>query len=253
MLCQQEGREAKEMLHTNAAVGSRSKTPRITVIIPALNEAETIGPIIDEVPKELLEESGYVVRVLVVDNGSSDATAQIAMERGAELIVEPRRGKGRAMMTGFKACDTDFIFMIDADYTYPATYIPEMLDLLQDGAAAVIGSRLKGKIEKGAMSRLNIIGNRLLTLMASILYQGKTCDLCTGLWGFRGELIKGLKLSATGFDLEADLFIQISRSGHSIAQLPITYRRRPTKQKLHSLRDGFRIGWKLIRGRFTRE
>lgn len=227
--------------------------PTIDIILPALNEAETIGLIIDEVPKERLEESGYAVRVVVVDNGSSDDTAQIAKERGAELIVEPRRGKGRAMMTGFKACDADFIFMLDADYTYPATYIPEMLDLLRDGSKVVIGSRLKGKVERGAMSRLNIIGNHLLTLIGNILYQGKTSDLCTGFWGFRGEVLKDLKLSADGFDFEADLFIQISRRGHSIAHLPIIYRCRPTKQKLHSLRDGFKIGWKLIRDRFIRQ
>lgn len=227
--------------------------PKVSIILPALNEAETVGLIIDEIPKEWLEESGYKVRVVVVDNGSSDDTARIAKERGAELIVEPRRGKGRAMMTGFKACNTDFIFMIDADYTYPATYIPVMLDLLQDGSHVVIGSRLKGKIEKGAMSRLNIIGNHLLTLMANILYQCKTSDLCTGLWGFRGEILKGLKLSADGFDLEAELFIQLARGRHSITQVPITYRRRPTKQKLQSLRDGFRIGRKLIRDRFGRQ
>ena len=229
------------------------KVPTIDIILPALNEAETIGLVIDEIPKERLEESGYAVRVVVVDNGSSDDTAQIAKERGAELIVEPRPGKGMAMMTGFKACDTDFVFMIDADYTYPAIYIPEMLDQLQDGFKVVIGSRLKGKIEKGAMSRLNIIGNHLLTLMANILYQGKTSDLCTGFWGFHGEVLKDLKLSADGFDFEANLFIQISRSGHSIAQMPITYRRRPTKQKLNSLRDGFKIGWRLIRDRFIRQ
>lgn len=236
------------MIYSDAA-----NKPRVSVILPALNEAETIGMIIDEVPKELLGQSGYAVRVVVVDNGSSDETAQIARERGAEVIVEPRRGKGRAMMAGFKACDTDFIFMIDADFTYPATCIPEMLDLLQDGATVVVGSRLKGKIEKGAMSQLNMIGNHLLTLMANTLYRGKTSDLCTGLWGFRGEVLKGLKLSADGFDLEADLFIQLSRVGHSIAQVPITYRRRPTKQKLQSLRDGLRIGWKLIRDRVVRQ
>lgn len=227
--------------------------PQIAVILPGLNEAETIGLTIDEVPKELLEQSGYAVRVVVVDNGSSDETAQIARERGAEVITEPRRGKGMAMRTGFQAVDADFVFMLDADYTYPATCIPEMLDLLQDGATVVIGSRLKGKMKTGAMSRLNMIGNHLLTLMANTLYQAKTSDLCTGFWGFRGEVLKDLKLSADGFDLEADLFIQLSRGGHSIAQVPIIYRRRPTKQKLQSLRDGLRIGWKLTRDRFIRQ
>lgn len=227
--------------------------PRVSIILPTLKEEETIGKVIDEIPRQALAQKGYDVSILVVDGNSPDRTREIAREKGAEVIIEPRKGKGRAMRTAFEVVDADFVFMLDADYTYPATYIPEMLDLLRDGSEIVIGSRLKGKIEKGAMSRLNIIGNRLLTLMANILHRGKTSDLCTGFWGFHGELLKNLRLSAKGFDLEADLFIQISRRGHSITHLPIIYRRRPTKQKLNSLRDGFKIGWKLIRDRFIRQ
>ena len=238
-------------METSYNVGTMSQ-PRVSVILPALNEEATIGKVIDEIPRQALAQQGYDVSIVVVDGNSPDRTREIAEEKGAEVIIEPRKGKGRAMQAAFQAADADFIFMLDADYTYPATYIPEMLDLLQDGSNVVIGSRLKGKIEKGAMSRLNIIGNRLLTLMAKILYRGKTSDLCTGFWGFRGEVLKDLNLSANGFDFEADLFIQISRASHSITHLPITYRRRPTKQKLHSLRDGFKIGWKLIRDRFIR-
>ena len=235
-------------MYTEGTMGQQ----RVCVILPALNEAETIGKVINEIPREQLETSGYLVRIVVIDNGSTDDTAVIARDTGAEIIVEPRRGKGKAMIAGFGACDADYIFMIDADYTYPATYIPVMLDLLHDGFHVVIGSRLKGTIEKGAMSRLNRVGNSLLTMMANILYRGKTSDLCTGLWGFRGEVLKGLTLSAGGFDLEADLFIQLSRGGHSMGDVPITYRRRPTRQKLQSIRDGLRIGWKLLKGRFTR-
>ena len=226
--------------------------PRVSVILPTLNEEATIGKVIDEIQQQALARDGYDVGILVVDGNSPDRTREIAEEKGAEVIIEPRKGKGRAMQTAFQAVDADFVFMLDADYTYPATYIPEMLDLLRDGSNVVIGSRLKGRIEKGAMSRLNMIGNHLLTLAANILYRGKTSDLCSGFWGFRGEVLKDLKLSADGFEFEADLFIQVSRRGYSIAQVPITYRCRPTKQKLNSLKDGFKIGWKLIRDRFIR-
>ena len=226
--------------------------PRVSIILPALKEEATIGKVIDEIQQQALAQKGYDVSILVVDGNSPDRTREIAKEKGAQVIIEPRKGKGRAMQTGFQAADADFVFMLDADYTYPATYIPGMLDLLRDGSKVVIGSRLKGKIEQGAMSRLNIIGNHLLTLMANILYQGKTSDLCTGFWGFRGEVLKHLNLSADGFEFEADLFIQVSRRGHCITHVPITYRRRPTKQKLNSLRDGFKIGCKLIKNRFIR-
>ena len=227
--------------------------PRVSIIVPALSEEATIGRVIDEIPREALAGKGYHVSIVVVDGNSPDRTRDIAEERGAEVIIEPRRGKGRAMQTAFRAVDASFVFMLDADYTYPATYIPEMLDLLQDGFHVVIGSRLRGVMEKGAMSRLNRIGNGLLTLMANTLYRGRTSDLCTGLWGFRGEVLNRLTVSANGFDLEADLFIQLSRGGYRIGEVPITYRRRPTKQKLQSIRDGLMIGRKLIRDRFARQ
>ena len=227
--------------------------PRVSIILPTLNEEATVGKVIDEIQQQALAQKGYDVSILVVDGNSQDMTREIAKEKGADVIIEPGKGKGRAMQTAFQAADADFVFMVDADYTYPATYIPEMLDLLQDGSNVVIGSRLKGKIEKGAMGRLNIIGNHLLTLMANTLYRGKTSDLCTGLWGLRREILKDLKLSANGFDFEADLFIQISSRGNYITHVPIIYRRRPTKQKLHSLRDGFKIGCKLIKNRFIRQ
>jgi glycosyltransferase involved in cell wall biosynthesis len=227
--------------------------PRICIILPTLEEEATIGKVIDEIPRQALAQKGYDVSVVVVDGNSPDRTREIAQAKGAEVIIEPRKGKGRAMQTAFQAVDANFVFMLDADYTYPATYIPEMLDHLRDGCHVVVGSRLKGEMEKGAMSRLNLIGNHLLTVMANILHGGKTSDLCTGFWGFRDEVLKRLDLSADGFSFEADLFIQICRRGYSITQVPITYRRRPTKQKLNPIRDGLKIGWKLIRDRFIRQ
>lgn len=134
---------------------------QVSIILPALNEAETIGRVIDEIPREQLEHSGYSVRTIVVDNNSSDDTGKVARDRGAEVIFEPRRGKGIAVKTAFQYCNSDYIFMLDSDYTYPATYIPQMLILLEDGFSVVIGSRLSGKREVGAMSHLNLRGGIL--------------------------------------------------------------------------------------------
>jgi glycosyltransferase involved in cell wall biosynthesis len=225
--------------------------PKILIILPTLNEEQTIGKVIDEIPKPVLEQAGYVVQILVVDGSSTDGTREIAQQRGASVIVERRRGKGIAVVTALSSVDADFIFMLDADYTYPAGYIPDMLKLLANHHA-VIGSRLKGRREKGAMSRLNLVGNHLLSLLAMVLYQRKISDTCTGFWGFRGEVVKNLNLRATAFDLEAELFSQLARKGYSIAELPIDYRRRYSPPKLRSLRDGTRIGWALITRRFRR-
>ena len=222
----------------------------ICIVLPALNEEENIGKVIAEIPRARLEERGYIVRILVVDNNSTDMTAQLARHNGAEVITETRRGKGRAMRTGFKQSCADFVFMLDADYTYPGSFIPDMLDVLLGGYDVVIGSRLKGSRAKGSISRMNIVGNHLLTFMARVLYFRKISDLCTGYWGFKGEVLSKLHLSAEGFNLEADLFAQVVKNGYRIGEVPIYYRRRNTPSKLNSMKAGLRIGWKLIAGKF---
>ena len=222
----------------------------VVIILPALNEEVTIGKVIDEIPTQELTQKGYDVKVVVADGNSTDKTRQIAEAKGAEIIIEPRKGKGRAMRTAFEQTKADFIFMIDADYTYPTTYIPDMLDILQHNNDVVIGSRLKGERENGAMNRLNVVGNYILTSIANTLYRTKISDLCTGYWGFRGEIVPQLHLSADGFDFEADLFMQLTKNNYHIVEIPIDYRRRPNETKLNSLTDGLKIGWKLITERF---
>lgn len=222
----------------------------VCVILPALNEEGTIGLVIDEIPIWEMEVKGYKTTILVVDNGSTDRTGDIASERGAQVVVEPRRGKGMAIRAGFDAAKCDFLFMLDSDYTYPAVHIPAMIEVLEDGCDVVIGSRLKGRIEAGAMTALNRLGNHLLALMTNLLYRTSISDPCTGCWGLRRDVVKSLKLEARGFDIEVDMLTGIARNGYRIAEVPIGYRKRKTRPKLNSLRDGFRIGKMLVRRRF---
>ena len=222
----------------------------VTVIFPALNEEETIIKVIDEVPVAELERKGYRVKIVVVDNGSTDRTGELASSRDVKVIMEPRRGKGRAIRTAFESVKGDFVFMLDADFTYPATSIPPMLALLEGGCDVVLGSRLKGQMEKGAMRTLNVIGNNLLALMANTLYRTRISDLCTGCWGFRSDVIKTLNLDAVGFDLEANMFIEIAKHGYRIGEVPIQYRKRKTPSKLSSIQAGYGIGRMLIKKRF---
>jgi dolichol-phosphate mannosyltransferase len=153
------------------------------------------------------------------------------------------------MRTAFDAVKADYVFMLDADYTYPATYIPEMLKLLQK-YPAVIGSRLKGKREDGSMRRFNTIGNYLLTWLANILYLTWISDLCTGYWGFRGEVIGNIRLTSDGFQLEAELLTQLRKKGYKIGEVPVCYRCREGKAKLSGLKDGLQIARFLIVRRF---
>lgn len=196
-----------------------------------------------------MESQGCCVGIVVVDNNSTDGTKRIAVARGAKIIEERIRGKGKAITTAFRSATEDFIFILDADYTYPATYLPQMLKILEN-SDVVLGSRLRGRMEKGAMTRMNWMGNHLLAFLANILFGTRISDLCTGCWGLRSVVVKDLKLDADGFDLEANLFAQIAKKGYRIAEVPISYRRRSTPSKLNSLRDGFIIGRTLIEKRF---
>ncbi len=225
--------------------------PKVTIILPALNEEKTIGKVIDEIPISDLEKAGYIIQVLVADGNSTDQTRKIAERKGADIVIEPRKGKGVAIKTALKSVDADYVFMIDADYTYPASYIPDMLTLLQE-YSVVMGSRMTGKREKGAMTRINTIGNYLLSLLATIVYQKRVSDVCTGCWGFQSKAIVGLDVKATGFELEARLFSRLARKGFSIAEIPIYYRKREGQAKLRPLRDGSRIAWTLIKRRFQK-
>jgi dolichol-phosphate mannosyltransferase len=224
---------------------------RVCVLLPALNEAATMGRVIDEIPVGELARAGYDVSILVADGNSTDDTRQIAARKGADIIVESRPGKGIAVITALGKAEADYIIMLDADATYPPDRIPDMLDLLQT-YDVVTGSRLRGRREPGAMRGLNLFGNWVLSLLATVLYRKRISDVCTGFWGFRAGVVKSLRLSATAFDLEADLFSQLARRGYSLAEIHIDYRRRANRPKLRWLRDGALIGWALITRRFRR-
>jgi glycosyltransferase involved in cell wall biosynthesis len=220
----------------------------VAVVIPTLNEERSIGKVIDGVPVGDLLKNGFKTAVYVIDGLSVDHTRDIAVQEGAQVITEQRLGKGLALQTAFLAVDADYVIMVDGDDTYPIAVATEMVCVLQTHDV-VVGSRLKGRIEPGAMTRVNIVGNTLLTLLARLLFYANISDLCTGLWGFRRDAIRRLELAAEGFELEADMFSECVLKGCSIAEIPITYRARHDRPKLASFRDGFKIGAFLFKKR----
>jgi len=225
---------------------------KVCVLLPTLNEAASIGQVIDEIPADKIINNGYDLDILVVDGQSKDNTVEIAKSKGARVIIEPAAGKAAAIHYAFTHIDADYIIMLDSDYTYPTKYIPDMVEKLQK-YPVVIGSRLKGKREKGALCLRNLIGNYMLTLLANILYLKNISDLCTGYWGFRKEVIEQLELDSVGFQLEADFLVQISKKGINIGEIPVEYRQRIGKAKLSGWKDGFNIALFLIRKRFKRK
>ena len=219
----------------------------VAVVIPTLNEERAIGKVIDDVPVADLLKRGLETTVHVIDGHSTDNTREIAAEKGATIILEERKGKGSAIQTAFKSITADYAIMVDGDDTYPIEMATEITCLLKK-YDVVIGSRLKGTIEPGAMTKLNVVGNKLLTLLARLLFNVQISDVCSGLWGYRGHVIRGLGLSAEGFAIEVDMLAECTRNGFQIAEIPITYRaRRETPAKLSSVRDGLRIGTFLIK------
>jgi dolichol-phosphate mannosyltransferase len=218
----------------------------VAVVIPTLNEEYSIGTVIDDVPVADLLQNGLEAAVYVIDGQSTDKTREIAVEKGATIILEERQGKGSAIQTAFKSITADYAIMVDGDDTYPIEMATEMTRLLQTHDV-VIGSRLKGTIEPGAMTRLNVVGNVLLSLLARALFGAHISDVCTGFWAYRSDAIRRLDLAARGFEIEVDMFIECVRNGLRITEIPITYRARADQPKLSSLRDGVKIGlflWK---------
>ncbi len=220
----------------------------VAFVIPTLNEERSIGKVIDGVPVGDLLKNGLETAVYVVDGQSTDHTREIAVQKGAQLILEAQKGKGAAIQTAFKSINADYAIMVDGDDTYPVSAVSEMLGLLQS-YDVVLGSRLTGTIQPGAMTNLNVAGNKLLSLLARALFGARISDVCTGLWGYRRDAIRCLQLSARGFEIEADMFAECVRKGLRIAEIPITYRARADKPKLSSLRDGVKIALFLCKRR----
>lgn len=223
----------------------------LTVLLPALNEEDGIGDVIDSIPTQEIADAGYSTTILVVDGHSTDRTIEIARRKGAKVLFQNGRGKGFAVRMGFESLDSDFLVMMDADKTYPSGEMPVFLELLEQGADIVMGSRLLGDIDTGAMSDLNRAGNRILSFMASRLYGRITTDVCTGMWGFSRRAVESLRLNSSGFEVEVEMFAQAAKAGLVIREVPISYSRRKGQAKLGSLGSGLSIALKLLRKRFV--
>jgi len=216
-------------------------TKTISIVAPAINEAKTIGKVINDIPKRELSKMGYNCEIIVVNTKSTDGTPDIARKLGARVIDENRRGYGRAYMTGFKAAKGQYLAMIDADRTYDANDLPKMLKEMEDKHAdMVLGSRFKGSMEKGAMPFVNLIGNMFLTGLVDLLYLVPLSDTHSGIRVFKKSTYNSLGMKCTGMDFASELLLRSIRKDLKIVEIPINYRRRVAgNKKLKVIRDGF--------------
>jgi glycosyltransferase involved in cell wall biosynthesis len=218
---------------------ARSSDIEVSVVIPCLDEAETIAACIVEAEQALIasEASGEVV---VVDNGSIDGSEHLAATAGARVIYEPRRGYGTACRAGFEAARGRFVVMGDGDGTYNFGQIRLILPGLRKGADLVTGTRLRGEMEEGAMPWLHrYIGNPLLTWLLASLFRVKVSDILCGLRGFKAELPTLLGLEADGMELCPEMIILAAKHGLEVEEVPVDYRCRRGQSKLRTFRDGW--------------
>ena len=212
----------------------------VSVIIPCLNEEESIATCIEKV-KEVYQKQQIAGEIIVVDNGSSDRSVEIARQSGARVIFEEEKGYGRALRRGIGAAQGQYIIMGDGDDTYDFREIYRFIELLRQGYDLVMGSRFAGKILPGAMTWSHrYIGNPLLSGMLRFLFKGKISDAHCGLRAFTKAAYEKMGLHTTGMEFASEMVIHALKKNMRIAEVPITYHPRKGQSKLSSLRDAWR-------------
>ena len=224
---------------------------KVSFVIPALNEEGIVGKTIKSIPVD--EIAGYDVEIIVVNNNSTDNTAQEAKDAGATVFLEKNRGYGNAYIRGFKEATGDIIIMGDADGTYPLEQSMDFINyIVDDGSDFVIGSRFKGTIEKGAMPALHqYIGNPLLTKMLNILFNSEYSDTHCGMRAFTKDALHKMNLTAPGMEFAVEMVIEAREKNLNIKEIPISYKKRGGGEaKLSSFTDGWRHVKYMLKRRF---
>jgi glycosyltransferase involved in cell wall biosynthesis len=211
----------------------------VSVVIPCLNEAESIEACVGAARKAL-DQGDYRGEVLVVDNGSTDGSGELAAAARARVIVEPRRGYGNAYLAGLAAARGRYIVMLDADMTYDAGELPRFVAALEDGGDMVLGDRMEG-IQPGAMPWLHRrVGNPVLTGLLNRLFGTEVNDAHCGMRAVRREVLPRLALRTSGMELASEMVIRAAKAGLDIRQFPIEYHPRQGESKLSTWSDGWR-------------
>ncbi len=205
----------------------------LTIVIPALNEEQGIEQTIRAVPRDDIRSIGYRVQVLVVDNGSTDRTAELARRAGADVVPQPLRGYGSALKKGFASAAGDVIVTADADATYPLDAIPSLLQIMDRERLDFLTTNRFTSLDRAAMPLVNRMGNRMLAVATTVLYWIRMEDPESGMWLFRRELLPRLKLHSDSWPLSHEIKIEACcYSGCRWREVPIEYRARVGETKL---------------------
>ncbi|MCM8800006.1 MAG: glycosyltransferase family 2 protein [Candidatus Omnitrophica bacterium] len=212
----------------------------VSVVLPCLNEEETIGICIEKIKDVFLKEN-IKGEVIIVDNGSTDHSKDIALKLEAKVIEENRKGYGFAYLKGLKEAKGKYIIIGDSDNTYDFYQIPKFLKPLKEGYDFVIGSRFKGKIHKGAMNWSHrYIGNPILSGMCKIFFRTNLSDIHCGMRAFTKEAYQKMDLLTTGMEFATEMVVRALMNNFKICEVPIDYYPRKGKSKLVPLVDAWR-------------
>lgn len=220
----------------------------LSILLPALNEERGVVEVMNRIPHQVLTRSGLLPRIYLLDGRSTDRTRLFAERLGAKVVVQKGVGKGSAFREFIPGIQEELIIFLDSDGTYPPEIIPRFVEKLREGNPVVLGSRLTGTMDVGAMSMLNYLGNRALSWIASVLFRIPISDVCSGMWAFSARHLKSLDLAAEGFELEAELFAECALKGIPIVEIPIPYGKRLGETKLRA-RTALQIAFTLFKKR----
>ncbi|HME06680.1 MAG TPA: glycosyltransferase family 2 protein [Bryobacteraceae bacterium] len=221
------------------------KSQRITVIIPCLNEEQGIEKVLHRMPS-------FVDQVIVVDNGSTDRTGEVAVSLGAEVIREPVRGYGRAYKRGFASATGDIIITLDGDHSYPPDAISYLLEAFLHLEVDFLNACRFPVRDAKAMSFKHKFGNWALSLAMSLLFFRWVRDSQSGMWVFRRSILKDMRLESDGMAFSEEIKVEALKRKHiRFAELSIQYSSRLGEIKLNPWRDGIHNLLFLLRKRFS--
>lgn len=221
------------------------KSQKITVIIPCLNEEQGIEQVLTRMP-------AFVDEVIVVDNGSTDRTPDVAKSFGAQVIREDMRGYGRAYKTGFSQATGDIIITLDGDHSYPPDAISYLLEAFFHLEVDFLNTSRFPVREREAMSFKHKVGNLILSVAMSILYLKWVRDSQSGMWVFKRSILKDMKLVSDGMAFSEEIKIEALKHPRvRFTEISIQYSSRLGEIKLNPWRDGFANLWFLVTKRFS--
>jgi glycosyltransferase involved in cell wall biosynthesis len=239
-----DGEAARAVVDTGpeTAGAGAPEGPQVSVILPCLNEAETLEVCVGKA-LGTLRRLGLRGEVIVIDNGSTDGSPEIAARCGARVVHETRRGYGSALMRGAEEARAPFIIMADADDSYDLTDLERFVAGLAAGHDLVMGTRIRGTIAPGAMPWLHRwVGNPVLTRLLNLLFRARVSDAHCGMRGFTKDAYRRMQLQTTGMEFASEMIIKAALGNLRIAEIPITLRPdgRSRPPHLRSFRDGWR-------------